>query len=73
MNAEQITQAIEGNLFELYRTVAAFSQRPMVTGPNISWVNFGPSPWAGTVFGANFNEEAAGEAIRSVKEQIPRR
>jgi GNAT superfamily N-acetyltransferase len=70
MNAAEITQAIEGNLFEFYRKVAAFSKRPIHTGPNISWVNFAPSPWAGTVFGANFSEETAGEAIRSVKEQI---
>jgi GNAT superfamily N-acetyltransferase len=70
MNATEITQAIEGNLFELYRTVAAFSKRPMVTGPRISWVNFAPSPWAGSIFNANFPADGAGEGIRFVKDQI---
>jgi GNAT superfamily N-acetyltransferase len=70
MNAADIPPAIEGNLFELYRTVAAFAKRPLYTGPNISWVNFAPSPWAGTVFGANYSAADAGKEIRSVIEQI---
>jgi GNAT superfamily N-acetyltransferase len=70
MNASKIPQAIEGNLFELYRTVAEFSKKPIHIGPNVSWVNFTPSPWAGTIFGADFSASGAGKEIQSVKEQI---
>jgi GNAT superfamily N-acetyltransferase len=70
MNPSEIVPAIEGNLFELYRTVAAFAERPLYTGPNISWVNFAPSPWAGTIFGADYSDADAGKEIRSVIRQI---
>ncbi|HEY5118019.1 MAG TPA: GNAT family N-acetyltransferase [Anaerolineales bacterium] len=70
MSVSKIPQAIEVNLFELYRTVAEFSKKPIHIGPNVSWVNFTPSPWAGTIFGADFSASGAGKEIRSVKEQI---
>jgi len=70
MNASKIPQAIESNLFELYRTVAEFSKKPIHIGPNVSWVNFTPSPWAGTIFGADFSASGTGREILSVKEQI---
>jgi len=70
MPTDLIPAAIEGNLFALYRTVAEFSKKPIHIGPKVSWVNFTPSPWAGTIFGADFPAADAGKEIRSVKEQI---
>jgi GNAT superfamily N-acetyltransferase len=70
MSAAEIFPAIEGNLFALYLTVAAFAKKPIVTGPTVSWVNFAPSPWGGTIFGANFSAADAEKEIRTVKEQI---
>jgi GNAT superfamily N-acetyltransferase len=70
MPIHEISTAVEGNLFELYRTVAEFSKKPIHIGPNVSWVNFTPSPWTGTIFGADFSAADAGKEIRSVKEQI---
>ena len=54
MSVSEINRAIEGNLFELYRMVAAVSRRPMHADRFISWANCAPSPWPYTIYGANF-------------------
>lgn len=70
MNADGITRAIETNLFELYRTIATSSGRPLYAGPFVSWINCAPSRWPNTIFAANFSAEDADERIRFVKDHI---